>query len=532
MGFNEKVKKEFVNDMDSFSEKRRPTFELGKTENLMTQYTSAASSESFHTDFLRKETPESGIADNTSAENAEKTFKKQMQGISAWEHQKHIGDSESIHTEKEASSASFKSRNGENTTFSSYTDTGGGASFTTQRQENGNFSKGKVQLNSFKNRTDKQTFKAKTEHFMDTGGRAFEAVKPEENEAAASTIDDKAILATIVLHEKTQEKKKRLRDIQIEKKDEVRQLQQLVRKEQQNSSDTLGFSESSAEFTDKNERFLDKYFNAFKEKDLSMFERENLTAVSAGVMTDQTRQGIVTALQLKEGSQKSGNNVSGFNNESVFDKKSESNGKQSDVETSVSISETGKEEKFSKTTVNAGDNKEKKSVDSYFSKESDKANTGTEKLSNKEKLELKKSEQRTAEKAESKATKRAAVMAAVSNMLRAKKELQNSVGDMNSTGDLLKDGSGGMIKAAISGIKNFIVDKMRGLLLKAVSTIIGGLLHILTMATPLIMVVVIVIAIMTTFMSVFTDSTNIPDGDGYVYSFLDDEEINNIIESQ
>ena len=52
------------------------------------------------------------------------------------------------------------------------------------------------------------------------------------------------------------------------------------------------------------------------------------------------------------------------------------------------------------------------------------------------------------------------------------------------------------------------------------------------MAAPLIMVVVIVIAIMTTFMSVFTDSTNIPDGDGYVYSFLDDEEINNIIESQ
>jgi len=532
MGFNEKAKKEFVNDMDSFSEKRRPTFELGKTENLMTQYTSAASSESFHTDFLRKETPESGIVDNTSAENAEKIFKKQMQGISAWEHQKHIGDSESTHTEKEASSASFNSRNAENTTFSSYTNTGGGASFTTQRQENGNFGKGKVQLNSFKNRTDKQTFKAKTEHFMDTGGRAFEAVKPEENEAAASTIDDKAILATIVLHEKIQEKRKRLRDIQIEKKDEVRQLQQFVRKEQQNSSDTLGFSESSAEFTDKNERFLDKYFNAFKEKDLSMFERENLTAVPAGVMTDQTRQGIVTALQLKEEGQKSGNNVSGFNNESVFDKKSESNGKQSDVETAVSVSETGKEEKFSKTTVNAGDNKEKKSVDSYFNKESDKANTGTEKLSNKEKLELKKSEQRTAKKAESKATKRAAAMAAVSNMLRAKKELQNSVGDMNSTGNLLKDGSGGMIKAAISGIKNFIVNKMRGLLLKAASAIIGGLLHILTMATPLIMVVVIVIAIMTTFMSVFTDSTNIPDGDGYVYSFLDDEEINNIIESQ
>lgn len=484
MAFNDKAKQEFVNDMDSFSEKRKPSFEPGKTENLMTQYISAASAESFHTDFLKKELPESNTAEKATSESAGQTFRTQMQGFTAHEHQRQTQHSVSGRRGKE--------------TVSSYTDTGGGAAFKTQQQENSSFSNSKVQLNTFKNRTDKQTFKAKADHFMDVGGRVFEAVKPEENEAAASTIDDKAILATIVLHEKTQDEKKRLKDIRAEKRDEVKYLQQIVRKEQQSSPENMGFSESSAEFTDKNERFLNKYLNAFKEKNLYIFGNGMQTAVPAGVINEQIRQSAATAIRQNE-------------------EKMQGRG----------------EEKFLKTTVKADDNKGKKAVDSYFNKDSDSENIGNpDRLSNKEKLELKKSEQKAAKKAESQATKRAAAIAAVSNMLRAKKELQNMAGNMNSTGNLLKDGSGGMVQAAVSGIKSIIVNKTRGLFLKIVSAILGGLLHILTFAAPLIMVVVIVIAIMTTFLSIFTDSTNIPDGDGYVYSSLDTAEIDSIIENQ
>lgn len=532
MALNEKASKKFVNDMDSFSEKRRPSFEPGKTENLMSQYISAASAESVHTDFLKKELPESGAADKTISEKAEHTFRKQMQGVSAREYQKQTHDSVPGRTDREDVSA-YPGSGGEKTTFSSYTDTGGGAVFRTQRQE-GSFSNSKVQLNSFKNRTDKQTFKDKAAHFMDVGGRTFEAVKPEENEAAASTIDDKAILATIVLHEKALDEKKRLKDIRVEKKDEVKHLQQIVRKEQMSRPDNMGFSGSSAEFTDKNERFLNKYLNAFKEKNLDIFGNGMQTNVSSSVINEQTRQGAAAALRQKEAKiDDRREKVSAFSNESSFDKKNELNVRRSDAELDENVMESRGEEKFSKTTVKADDNKEKKAVDSYFSKDSGSESIGNfDRLSNKEKLELKKSEQKAAKKTESQATKRAAAIAAVSNMLMAKKELQNLAGNMNSTGNLLKDGSGGMVQAAVSGIKSFIANKTRGLFLKIVSAILGGLLHILTMATPLVFVVVFVIAIMTTFLSVFTDSTNIPDGDGYVYSSLDVAEIDTIIDNQ
>lgn len=522
MGFNEKSTKEFVNEADSFSEKKRPAFELGKTENLMKEYLSATSSDSFQTDFLRKEISGSETADS-KVYGQDSKFKRQVQGFSAIEQQRRIDDSAPARQDKRI----------ENATFSSYTETGGGAVFETNRTESGNFGKGKIELNTFRNRTDKQNFKSKAAHFMDVGERTFEAVKPEENEAAASTLDDKAIIATVVLHERAQDTKNRLKAIHAEKKDEVKQLQQIVRTDQQNVPDNMGFSESGASFTDKNEKFLDKYFLAFKEKNLDMFESGFIAQDSGSVLSERTRQGIVASLQQKDELKKGGNEVSGFSNESAFDKKNELSVRQSSTtmlaaEISVNDSPTA-EEKFSKTTVSANDNKEKKSVDSYFNK----GNTGTsENLSSKEKLELKKSEEKTVKKAESKATKRAAAMAAVSNMLRAKKELQNSVGNMNATGDLVKDGSTGLVKAAISGIKSFIANKIRGILIKAVSAIVGALLHILSMAAPLIVVVVIVIAILTTFMSVFTDSTNIPDGDGYVYSFLDEDEINDIIEAQ
>lgn len=574
MTFNKKAEREFVNDLDSFSEKKRPSFEVGKNKSFLSKYTSAADADIYSANFLKKEIPKSDDTKAPVAEKPEKTFKRQMQGAAAIE--KSVKQERSVNSQYLAKQEHPVSRKTGKEIISSYTDVGGGVFFKAERQENGKFQGSKEQLDRFKEHTDKgvggrmveavkpeeneaaasivddkailatilrekfkdekkrfseirtenkQGFKNKTAHFMDAGGRFVEAVKPEENEAAASNVDDKAILATIILREKFKDEKKRLSKIHTEKKEETKRLLEDIRKEQQEILTHGKFSESIAEFTDKGKRFSDKYLNAFNDKKVNVFSEEYVASGSNVVNELNKHDAAAVAIQ-----QKMERELSGFSNETSFDKKNELSGRKDEVKASSAESGVQLEDKFSETTVKAADNKNKKSVNSYFSKESDAAgNHQKDRMTNQEKLDLSKSEQKFVKKEENKAVRKAASIAAVSNMLRVKKEIQNAVGDMNPAGDLIKDGSAGMLRAAVNGIKSAVVNQIRGLLIKVLSAVMAGLMHIVVLAAPLIVVVVIVVAIMTTFLSVFTDSSNIPDGDGYVYSSLAGTEIDDII---
>lgn len=524
MAFKKETEREFVNDLDSFSEKKRPTFEVGKNESFLKNYTSAANADIYSENFLRREIPKPEDEKLSVTEKKDNTFKKQMQGATSRERSARFGNSEKA----ESFERNKKPVSGETgkEIISSYTDAGGGALFKTVRQEDGEYRGSNVQLNKFKDRTDKQGFKSQSAHFMDVGGRVFETVKPEENEAAASNVDDKAILATVILHEKFREEKKRFTEIGTEKKEETRRLQEAVRREQQEILMNEKFSGSTAEFTDKGERFSDKYLNAFKDKNGNAF-CEEYTVSSSDVINELNKRDVAAAAIQ----QKKEKEFAGFSKETSFEKKNELNGRKDEIKVSSAEGGAQLEDKFSETTVKADDNKGKKSVNSYFSEESDTiGNHRSERMTAQEKFDLSKSEQKSVNKAKNKAVRKAAAIAAVSNMLRTKKEIQNAAGDMNTTGDLVKDGSAGMLRAAVNGIKSVVVNQIRGLLIKIMSAMMAGLMQIVSFAAPLIVVVVVVVAVTTTFLSVFTDSSNIPDGDGYVYSSLTGMEIDEIID--
>lgn len=544
MAFNKKAEREFVNDLDSFSEKKRPVFELGKDKSFLSNYTSAANIDIYSTDFLKREISKPDDGKPVEPEKEENTFNKKLQGVALKEHT--VNTERSVKTDSsvkgERSLKPFESKNSRHDTehnsfvsgktrkgiISSYTDTGGGAFFETERQENGEFRESRVHLNKFKDRTDKQEFKSKAAHVFDVGERAAETVKPEENEAAASNVDEKAIIATVILRERFKDEKKRLSKVYLEKREETRHLQEIVHKEQQEFLTHGQFSESNAEFVDKGERFSDKYLCAFRDKSTNFFGEEYTVSNSSVVDALDKRNAAQAAIQ-----QKMEKESSVFSQEQSFERKNELNNRHDDVNALSMGKEAHIEGKFSETTVKADDNKGKKSVSSYFSNESETEGIGKDqmdKLTSEEKLDLSRSEKKSVKKAKNEAIRKAAAIAAVSNMLRVKKELQNDVGDMNSTGDLMRDGRSGMLRAAINGIKNVVVNQIRGLLIKIAAAVMAGLMHILVLAAPLIVVVVIVIAIMTTFLSVFTDSSNIPDGDGYVYSSLTGTEIDDVID--
>ena len=536
MASSEQIKS-FVNELESFTEKKRPSFELDKNESLLSKYTSAAMADSFAPNYLHKNVKNTGKTDSPSNfQSVDETFKKKkLLGAQA--------ASKNRSVDIDISNRGYFAKGG---VVKTYTDAGGGAVFRTKKDENGDFRESKVDLKSFKERSDKRGFKNRTTQFVDAGERIVEAVKAEDNETAASNVDDKAILATVILHEKYKEDQRRLSDIYSVKKEEVQKAQriisrQTVRQEVTDEGKKGIFSTSNAAFTDKEENFSNKYLTAFRDKDANLFS-ENYNTVVSVYLDSSVKSETIAAIvrQKKEQKWKQTDAVTDVseNEQSIFDKKNELSVVKPDTSISSVDMETGNEEQFAVSTVGTYDNKIKKSVDSYFSnesgtvsKDSARSNISDAQSWSREPLDLKKAEARAAKDAKKKAVKKAATIAAVSNMLRMKKEMQNDVGNMNPTGDLIRDGSSGMLRATIDAVKSVVLNKIRGLLVKVVSAMMAGLLHVLSMILPLVVVVVIVIAAATLFLSVFTDSSNIPDGDGYLYSSLAEADIDEIIQS-
>lgn len=161
-------------------------------------------------------------------------------------------------------------------------------------------------------------------------------------------------------------------------------------------------------------------------------------------------------------------------------------------------------------------------------------------MTRQEKLEQSRSQYKAAKKGERKEVKKAATRTAVAKMLESKKDLQNQIGDLSgqTSGDLLKDGSAGLLTTVINTFKQsatHIAKKIGLSMLKVLSSLL----------TPLLIPICFVFLIITITMSTFAavggllgsdggdetyDNVDVT-GDGYVYSNLTDDQIEDIMQA-
>lgn len=364
------------------------------------------------------------------------------------------------------------------------TSVGGGAKITTSFDKKGHL-KSKIVLNKGKERTDTKGFVNKFVLFHDAAENVHDYFKTEENETLSSFADKK--VETILLHDAKRHIRRsyRYRDIAKEDKKDIKQLKKEL-KQEKIKEEKAKEPDSKKEVTDKHKQ-VEGYFKS-----------------SNGQFSDEQRPFLVPI------EQKFGEQGMEIREETMFLPKVNEN---TDPSTKQSQPQSSKKE--------AG-------------------NEITGELTRQEKLEQSKSQYKAAKKAERKEVKKAATRTAVAKMLESKKDLHNQIGDLSgqSSGDLLQDGSAGLLTTVINTFKQsatHIVKKIGLSLLKAIASLF----------TPLIIPICFVFLIVTITMSTFAavggllgsdggDETyeNVDvTGDGYVYSNLTDEQIEDIIQA-
>ena len=347
------------------------------------------------------------------------------------------------------------------------TSAGGGAQITASFDKKGHL-KSKIVLNKDKERTDTKGFVNKFVLFGDAAENARDYFKTEENETLSSFTDKK--VETLFLHDAKRHLRKsyRYRDIVKEEKKDIKQLKKEIRKEKVKKEKNE--TDNKTEDTDKNKRVED-YFKS-----------------SNGQFSDEQRPFLVPI------EQKFGERGMEGREETLFLKVNEKNPENAGPPTNQSQQSSSKKE------------------------------SGNDVAGELERKEVKKAATRTA----------------VAKMLESKKDLHNQVGDLSgqTSGDLLKDGSAGLLTTVVNTFKQSAthVAKKIGLsLMKTIASLI----------TPLIIPICFVFLIVTSMMSTFSavggllgsdggDETyeNVDvTGDGYAYSFLSDERIEDIIQA-
>ena len=172
------------------------------------------------------------------------------------------------------------------------------------------------------------------------------------------------------------------------------------------------------------------------------------------------------------------------------------------------------------------------------------------KMNKQDMLEQKKAEQKSVKKLECRQLKRAAAAAALTNVIRTKRNLGNEWKDVNGellTGDLLKYGTGGLGRTVTqiisNGAKKFLVNTVEFVWkigLKLVGTIFSFVSPVLFFALILFFVVTFVFSIIRVPFALFADDTESDSVETYELSVAGsgtfhgtaytDEEIQNIID--
>jgi len=388
-----------------------------------------------------------------------------------------------------------------------------------------------ITLNQGKNRTDRKGFNNKIPAFLDKVDDLFIATKFDENEAAASYVDEYASKKLDKQKRKFVKEAARFSDIKSEATREIKSIkrdikEEKIREREQEKSplseNVQMFKDSSAKFTDPNEKFFDKYAYPFRN------ELQDPTGNSIFILP--VIEHTIENNQLnKEKSIKNGNDNQ--KNELINDVNNRGKKVVEQVDTKQDVSKPN-------STVQSSENN--KSIDSYFTNADSNSQEASKAIPNRfmtkeERLEQEKAKKKTADQEKNKQLRRAAAATALSNLLRVKKEAQNDLADMSGsrvTGNLLNDGKGPILatigSALSQGIQNFAKSLMKKIATKIISLIgaaLGGCV------LPLI----IILACSLLLLVGYADSGEVYDlslgGDGITHQSLTSEEIDGIITS-
>lgn len=410
-----------------------------------------------------------------------------------------------------------------------FSDTAGGVQFESHYTNKGKL-KTDVTLSSGKERTDNKGFRNKSIQFIDKTGKAVEILSPKENEAAASIFDEETEIALEFVADRTLEKRNRFRKVEKEIKSERKKIEREIKESKSESSSDAEhyFKNTSSVFKDKEEQFesAEKIFKKDRSgnSESSIFEANTATATTEGLLPHiSDEKGIIE------------HNVT-----DTSDRYINNQGNASRTSTSKIVTEKESVVPSSNQSGSTG-NKNIRSVESYFTEEpkkNDKTQVPPERfMSREERLEQAKSKEKAAKNSKNKELKKAAATTAVAKMLNAKKNMQNQLGDMSGqgTGDLIKDGSSGLVQTFVNSLKQGVAYAFKAIgsaIWKCIGSILG------TLSVPILIFLVCFLLIVSTISSLGSAVSSSDSGveydidvtgDGFVYESLSDEEIENII---
>lgn len=384
----------------------------------------------------------------------------------------------------------------------SSTERGGGADFTSAFTDKGKIVT-EVRLFKEKDRTDKGGFVDRRKHYTDRVERKLEYFSDNENIAAISNVDDKGEVFLEHRIDKILDRRQRYDEIYKEVKQERKQLEKELKAEKKRAEKVQEqFTDTSARFSDSTGKFADQIS--------SRFRGQNRDAHGQSLFADESikvSEGHSTTAKVSGG----GNNTAEENINSYFQPDNSSASKTKEKTEKFENKETAAGEKNTETTQNR-----------FMTKE--------------ERLEQAKSKEKSSDKAKSKEVRKAAATKSVANMLNAKKNMQNQLGDMSgqTSGDLMKDGMSGLLQTMVNGAK----EVMMQLVGKAVNTVWKWLISILSpIIVPIAFFILVVVLLGAAVSGVGSalggdagDTYDLDvDGDGYVYVNLDETVIDDII---
>lgn len=381
------------------------------------------------------------------------------------------------------------------------TKAGGGAAFDYKFTDKGKL-KAEISLAKGKDKADNKGFKNRTIHFTEKAEEVFDYVKPEDNEALASFSDSKIEAVLTHSSRKHIKKSRRYADIKGTSRKDISQLKKEIRAEKKAKEQ----SEINANFNASNTQFTDDRSGSFQNRIDEKFQTKEKQERISSLFTEPASDG--TASKEKAERTEVKKNTDKMELFTDDDKKSSSSASASKQSIGQSKAVDG-------------------SIDAKFEQRG---------MTRAEKLEQSKSEEKAAKKAEKKEVKKAAAVAAVSKMFEAKKNVQNQLGDMSgqSSGDLMKDGSTGLLQTMTGALKELLLGAARKM-----AVVVGKVITPIASAVLVpVCVCFLIIAIMSTTFSAIGGLLGADDGvsydldvngDGYVYTSLSEEQIDEII---
>lgn len=524
---DDKALKKFKNEKEVFSSQKSPNKEKdkiqnrsfkGKTPEIVNQYgyriTNPTENRKEQKQYDVSDTELEDIADNKNISYKKDSKTSQMHSAPLLQtHTRFIEHDSPIQNNDEYIHFDFKDKSGENlfrddTPFQDdkpfkhdktvknintkhdkiakkmyTTEAGGGAKISVAFDKRGQL-KNKITLNKGNDRTDNKGFKNKLILFGDKAENVQDYFKSAENEALASFADEK--VETVFQHSSKRHLRKayRYKDIAKESKKDIKQLKKEIKSEKKEATD-------KKKENIENDKSIESYFKQ-----------------SNGKFSDEQKQFVVPIKQK-------------FGEQGMTPK-----------EVTAFIQST--EEKAQKT-VPAQLQQPQPDLRQIGAKNESEYN-----MTKQEKLEQSKSQHKVAKKSERKEVKKAATRTAVAKMLESKKDIQNQIGDLSgqTSGDLLKDGSAGLLTTVINTFKQsatHLAKKVGMTLLKKISLLLVPLL------IPICFIFLIMMIAMSTFTAVggllgsdggdeTYDNVDV-NGDGHVYNSLTDEQIDNIIKA-